>query len=377
MVGSSPLSLNFPTNLGHTQAWTTKSWPHGGKAAAVTEVARESISAAGSIASELVSSTTTLPQTRSPSRPASIQLIKKTGASNRSLPADATTTLINIDSNGSASDPTVNEGVPQHDIPSNQDSDKSSSKQTPTAIKEDPNTEETTTTHNNNQTSPVPEKDPASGERPASTWLGWFSFTRTSIDQPVLEDTSMGEPTDPAEPTPAAAAQPQRDTESPDAGQNVTEANTEPQTGTPIGIDQETQNDVPVPAPPKRSWMQMWGTTNPSQAKDRQEEDSVKEPRVDQDEPMGKDTVSKNDDQSTHPDTTQESDSRKRTSGSIKSSGWSFWSRDVTNTEQKQGNPQTLPHSPRRTIRRPHESSFHALSLTNFSLSSRYFPSTR
>ncbi|GAM34364.1 hypothetical protein TCE0_015r01899 [Talaromyces pinophilus] len=316
-------------------AWTTKTWPHGRKAAAVTEVARESISAAGNIASELVSSTTSLPQIRSPNRPGSIQLIRKTGASNRSLPADATTTLINIDSNGSASDSALNKGVPQSDIPDSEDIDKSTLNQDSTPLKEDPKAEEPIT--DNTQTNPAPEKEPGSNERPTSTWFGWLGLGRTSTDKPSPEEASMGKSSTTAEPPPATTEEPQTEPETSKAGENITQTNKEPDNKIPPSADQQKQNDTNVPIPPKRSWMQMWGTANVSQPKDPQEEASVKEPRIEQGEPMEEDTVATVDSQNPQPDKAQDTDSQKRTSGPSKSSGWAFWSRDISNTEQQQG----------------------------------------
>ncbi|EEA28329.1 hypothetical protein TMatcc_003340 [Talaromyces marneffei ATCC 18224] len=306
-------------------AWTTKTWPHGRKAAAVTEVARESISAAGNITSELVSSTTSLPQIRTPNRPGSIQLIKKTSASNRSLPADATTTLINIDSNRSASDSAVNKGVLQSDIKGSEDIEASTPNQDSALIKEDTNTE-APVAPDNTQTNPTPEKEPQSNERPTSTWFGWLGLGRTT-DKPSTEVGGMGE----SESTPAAA-----DSESSKVAGNVTEADKAPGTEIPPN-DQQKQNDTNAPAPPKRSWMQMWGTTNASQVKEPQEGASVKEPRIEQGEPMEQDTAATGDNQNIQPDKTQDADSQKRRSGPSKSSGWAFWSRDISNMEQKPG----------------------------------------
>jgi hypothetical protein len=266
-------------------------------------------------------------------------LIRKTGASNRSLPADATTTLINIDSNGSASDLAVNKGAPQSDITGSEDIKKSDSNQDSTPIKEDSNAEDPVTT-DNTQTTPTPEKEPEPNERPTSTWLGWLGLGRTT-DKPNTEEGNMGKSPDTAEPTPVATEEPQRDSESSKAGENLTETVREPEPESTSSADQQKQNDTTVPTPPKRSWMQMWGTTNVSQAKDPQEEASVKEPRIEQGEPMEQDTVATNDNQNLQPDKTQDktqdTDSQKRTSGSSKSSGWAFWSRDVSNTEQKPG----------------------------------------
>lgn len=303
----------------------------------MTEVARESISAAGNIASELVSSTTSLPPLRSPNRPGSIQLIRKTGASNRSLPADATTTLINIDSNGSASDSAVNKCVTQSDLPESEDTNKSTSNQDSTPIKEDSNTEAPATT-DNTQTVSTPEKESETNERPTSTWFGWFGLGRTSTDKPSSEEGIMGKSPDTFEPRPATE-EPQTDPESSKASEHSTETNKAPEIVIAPDADQQQQkqNDTNVPIPPKRSWMQMWGTTNVSQSKESQEETLAKEPRIEQDEPMEQENIATSENQNSEPDKAQEIDLSKRASGPSKSSGWAFWSRDVSNTEQKQG----------------------------------------
>ncbi|KAL2221800.1 hypothetical protein M432DRAFT_636475 [Thermoascus aurantiacus ATCC 26904] len=77
-------------------------WPRGPKAAAVTEVARESISVSGSVTSDRMASNRPLSTHSKHSRSPSFQLMKE-GLSRRSLPADATTTRIHITSDGSAS----------------------------------------------------------------------------------------------------------------------------------------------------------------------------------------------------------------------------------------------------------------------------------
>lgn len=300
----------------------------------MTEVARESISAAGNIASELVSSTTSLPSLRSPTRPGSIQLIRKTGASNRSLPADATTTRINIDSNGSASDSAVNNSIIQSDLPGNEDSNKAILNQEFTPIKEDSNAEDPTTTANI-QTISTPEKEPESNERPTSTWFGWFGLGRTTIDKPSSEEGIMGKSPDSIEPRPAIE-EPQPQPEASNAGENQSETNKAPEPGIALDVGQRKQSDIDVPTPPKRSWMQMWGASNVSQSKDPQEEASVKEPRIEKGKPMEEDTAATSDNQSLLPDKAQDNYSSKRTSGPSKSSGWAFWSRDVSSTEQKQ-----------------------------------------
>ncbi|KAI9816839.1 MAG: hypothetical protein M1827_001484 [Pycnora praestabilis] len=86
------------------QSWYGGTWPRISKATPVTQVARESISAASASASDLVSSArsqgTTAASLGSPSQ----YLSRTIGSSSRSLPLAATTTKLNITSNASVED---------------------------------------------------------------------------------------------------------------------------------------------------------------------------------------------------------------------------------------------------------------------------------
>ncbi|KAL1953083.1 hypothetical protein VTO42DRAFT_3621 [Malbranchea cinnamomea] len=84
--------------------WYMRTWPRRPKAPAVTEIARESISASGPICSERNSSTTSFSGSRVVRSP-TIGLTRKSASSTRSLPADTTTTRVHIASTRSASVP--------------------------------------------------------------------------------------------------------------------------------------------------------------------------------------------------------------------------------------------------------------------------------
>ncbi|PYH44600.1 uncharacterized protein BP01DRAFT_321001 [Aspergillus saccharolyticus JOP 1030-1] len=94
-------------------SWYPTVWPavsRASKAAPVTEVARESISAAQNTPPfhsppRLTSSSTSQLSVSRQSRHPSLQLTRKDTASSRSLPASATTTIVNIASDGTASTP--------------------------------------------------------------------------------------------------------------------------------------------------------------------------------------------------------------------------------------------------------------------------------
>ena len=103
------------------QNWYPGPWsaaPRASKAAPVTEVAHESISVAQSVASGLAEISNSILDNHKRSQHESIRLTKKAGASTRSLPAGVTTTCVNIASDGSASTTALasNEGAPDTKI---------------------------------------------------------------------------------------------------------------------------------------------------------------------------------------------------------------------------------------------------------------------
>lgn len=298
----------------------------------MTEVARESISVAGNIASDFVSSTASLPQFRSSNRPNSIQLIKKASNSNRSLPADATTTCINIDSNGSASDPPNTKVASQSSQPSeslkeNESNANLTADEYSTLVKEDTGVQDPEATENT-PTTIKPETEPGPNGQASTTWFGWLGLSKTVEEKPGPEERDMGKSPDRDEPLPASIQEAQTSNTS----DGVVKGNEEHGSANVAQKDQRETND---PVPPKRSWMQMWGATTAIKAKeDSQDEISVKEPRLQQDQNDDQAASSMDIDQADKP---QGTDPRKRISGSGKSGGWAFWSREVSSTEQEHG----------------------------------------
>lgn len=151
------------------------------KAAPVTEVARESISAAKSVASNVTNPSASLLDTPTKNRHPSIQLTRKAGASSRSLPADATTTRVNIASDGSASTTAaantedsraVERAKPDKELPDESD----------TKPLEEPAKEQQVT----------PKADPsilhagsAEGPEQSSGWLSWIYRPLTTSESPA------------------------------------------------------------------------------------------------------------------------------------------------------------------------------------------------
>ena len=84
-----------------SQSWYGGSWPRGSKASPVTQVAKESIAAATSVASDIVAAARIkAPRKSSASlRSPLLPISRSAGGSSRSLPLEATTTKLNITSN--------------------------------------------------------------------------------------------------------------------------------------------------------------------------------------------------------------------------------------------------------------------------------------
>jgi hypothetical protein len=308
----------------------------------VTEVARESISVSGNIASESSTSTTALPQFRSPNRSGSIQLIRKAGASStRSLPADATTTRINIDSNGSTSDQPrtrspselshTQAGSSKHEDNTNLTAGVESTGPEENSDFQAPESAEGTTT-----TTKL-EGDLVTDEQPTNTWFGWLGFGKTSVDKPGLKESEMAKTSERAEPTPDSVAEPQPL----EAGTKPNEVDEERESGNTQNATQQIEEETKNPVQQRRSWMQIWRSTNASSttiAKEHSHEgDSVADSGLEQDRPVDQTTDDSENNQKPPADQVQASDLQKRTSGPGKSSGWAFWSKDISSTEQTQG----------------------------------------
>ncbi|KAJ5370824.1 uncharacterized protein N7496_006916 [Penicillium cataractarum] len=334
--GADSPSPASPNNAGRdrsdSQTQSRSSWYPGSwsaisrtsKAAPVTEVARESISVAQNVASSVVNSSTSLLDTPRQNRHPSIQLTKKAGGSTRSLPADVTTTRVNIASDGSASTTALDTLETSAAAEPTVDTDTLET----TTLKpleksvegQEPNVENVGTEPNNTQ-----QETQAPAEPPS----GWFSWIYKS--GPAEKDKSTGaefageaersaenEPSKQAEPHPIAA-----DTRGEQAQQEPEQQETAVQGGETIETTSKAQ---------KRSWLQMWYGSGPSNNK--QEEQVATEPTL---SPRGDNTITpKDQDLNMAPqDPSERSGEVPPTSetpipGTTKSSGWSFWSKDTS-----------------------------------------------
>lgn len=288
------------------------------KAAPVTEVARESISAAKSVASNVTNSSTSLLDTPTKNRHPSIQLTQKAGTSTRSLPADATITRVNIASDGSTSTTTANDpGELQTAEPTTLNKEAlgdGDQKPSDEASKE--------------QEAP-PESNPstlhaAPTEAPAQSggWLSWIYGSSTTSEAPTEPDVSGS--TEAAEQPPVANETAKQGTQ-PTVKDSTAE---EPELGPQTGPGQSQDTVELTPTAQKRSWLQMWYGTNPTSNQQESTESAIS-PSANDTPIEASGTKMAPQDPSDEP--AKSTGVSKTPVGTAKSSGWSFWSKDPTN----------------------------------------------
>lgn len=302
---------------GNTASWYLNSWPRKSKAPAVTEVARESISAANTALSETISSFAP-----KPSRSPSIDLIKKGGGSTRSLPADVTTTRINVASTVSLPAPKI-----PNLLASNTKSNDSGMKD----IKSDDQGKAgEPKTGNDRSASDDKQKlgDPiqlaedgreqkiemkAEPPHPSQGWLSWLTRHKDGVDAPTEPDVPGNTfSSQPPNTPPISDLQPREDEEPPPKP--------------PITPEQApTSSTATTTTPQRTSWFYMWPGTS----------------AVPQENEGGKpktDTQNKEDSTETpqEPETPQPTTESKtsvienpaQAKDTPKTSGWLFWSRE-------------------------------------------------
>ncbi|KAL3464198.1 hypothetical protein BJX64DRAFT_98694 [Aspergillus heterothallicus] len=284
--------------------YPTSVWPS--KAAPITEVARESISMVKPISSP---SNSPLEQdSPKQQRHPSLQLTKRAGASSRSLPADATTTRINIASDGSTSTPAVD---PQSDPA------PAPNKVNDREVSEDSGVIETEVSGDPQPTSSIKTQDSGNLSTSVTQSGGWFSWVyapftgdRAMTNEPTVKSTPA------AQTETSAVEQPleQHDCSRPSIP--ITE-----QQDKPLEISEVSSTSQ------KRSWLEMWyGTSSskgPEEPKDKQPSDTVEQsppsppnnvdtsgPREDNEAPKLNEVLT------------------NTSSTSTKPSAWSFWYRD-------------------------------------------------
>lgn len=306
------------------QNWYPGSWSaisRVSKAAPVTEVARESISVAQNVVSTVADSPISLAGTSRQRRSPSLQLTKKAGASTRSLPADATTTRVNIASDGSASTAAL-------------DSLEGPAATEPTTPTKEGTRQEATKAVEKQVEEPEPVAD-NSGAEPNTKHQGhteepngWFSWLYKSGAW-EKRAASGSETTEPADGQPADQ---KHITENADNQPSTTEQQEPP--NQEEGYHTATGH---TSAAQKRSWLQMWyGSASIKQGEQASVEPSKALPADPQ--------ISKTEDLTMSPkgppgDQGEADGLSKNPAGTAKSSGWSFWSKDASRT----GTPEN-PH---------------------------------
>ncbi|KAG2416455.1 hypothetical protein HFD88_007670 [Aspergillus terreus] len=336
-----------------TKQTTTVNWYPGvwsasksSKAAPITEVARESISVAkGAPALDLTSSST--PQLHKQHRSPSLQLTRKAGASSRSLPADATTTKINIASDGSSSSPAV-DSEPGPDGPAPDADTKEATNECTGQSAEREQVKPASETPNPG-TEVAPEGPATSSTAQPGGWLAWiypWSTSDNNTDQsPQTPVNSNGE------------AQRSKEEEAPvkqTTEEQVVQASIEPHNNNTTSEEENNRpadNDSPpnrngapetseVPATSqKRSWLQMWYGSSGKGVESPKNESST----ADRPTPPATEEVSPSDqhvEENAPVENNQQSVDQSTTPAkNAKPSGWSFWFKEPSQ-DQTKGRPQ-------------------------------------
>ncbi|GFF34598.1 uncharacterized protein YML020W [Aspergillus lentulus] len=349
-VTSSPVGAKRSTSQKQGSGnWYPALWPavsKASKAAPVTEVARESISVAQNVASSMTTSSESLLHIPKQHRNPPLQLTKKKGASTRSLPADATTTKINIASDGSASTPTLDS---QFDTasPAPNLAQKEGSSEEATGATDDRNGEQlkqTTDTFPSGSGAGAVEPGQAqSSSKPASGWFSWF-YTANSAEESSTSAQSERAPGTESTPTEPSA-------------EDQTPKNCEPPSNDPVR-SAETPSAPATEAPTssqKRTWFQMlYGSSAPPQGADTLKPEEHQDHS--QPESLGPSSAVSapvHDPKHTISSSNQPPAESQRTGGPVDTqakntkSGWSFWFRDSSHNSNQVAlaDPQSIEAS--------------------------------
>ncbi|KAJ5690247.1 hypothetical protein N7462_004639 [Penicillium macrosclerotiorum] len=314
-------------------SWYPGSWSaisRASKAAPVTEVARESISVAQNIASSALDSSSSLFDTPKQTRNPSFQLTKKAGASTRSLPADVTTTRVNIASDGSASTtaldaidtPAGTETQSKNKEEPGEGTSKALEKPTECqgSISETTGAEATSL--------PVATAEQAGG------WFSWMyrpgHSEKGNITRPELAETAPLSPVGPNQPVVQDDPQSIANDTSPQELQDQGQDQIQRQATDTIEITSTAQ---------KRSWLQMWygSASSTKQGEESKAADASEPLSSETNASTGKavDMTPKDPSEGVE----EEADLSQTSIGATKSSGWSFWSKD-TSKSTTQDKPQ-------------------------------------
>ncbi|EAW13073.1 uncharacterized protein ACLA_015110 [Aspergillus clavatus NRRL 1] len=325
--------------------WYPALWPavsKSSKAAPVTEVARESISAAKNVAPSIIKPSDPIFKPPKQHRHPSLQLTKREGVSTRSLPADATTTKINIASDGSTSSPTLDSQL------------DSAGSATNLSGKEETSDEIAVTAADQNKGQPQPTTETSApdtvteaGEtsqtqappNPAAGWFSWFYTSTAVVDTLSGPDPAPTPEIESTQTEPITAAQTPKDSED-TSGDQVAETPNDPLPNTESAAPSQ-----------KRTWFQMWyGSSAPSQGSEppkpespdsnqHSESNESNEPPPAAEEPVhdAEPTVV-----ASGPEHAECGSTNGQSNTAVKnarSSGWSFWFRDTSHSSVQEPSP--------------------------------------
>ncbi|KAJ9361933.1 hypothetical protein DTO027B9_364 [Paecilomyces variotii] len=310
-------------------SWYTKSWPRVSKAAAVTEVARESISVAGNVASDLVASTATLSNPSRQFRSPSIRLTKKDGASSRSLPASVATTRINIASNGLESTLDSPDSQTSDSATSTKDKEDKPADSTVTpnnTIKEptsspNPNEADATTTKSRTPTEAETAQPQEPEQTQSSGWFAWW-YRPAPVENNSVDNSQSAD----APVVPSSEEQPPPETED---KQEDGQAKQDTTPSEQAHSDAATQSTAHPTAAQRRSWFLMW-SGSPAPPKAPAEQGPSAEPRLATDQTPAEEINNKPPTDPSENGRSESVDSSARQPDNARSSGWSFWYRDTS-----------------------------------------------
>lgn len=315
-----------------SKTWYGGTWPRGSKANPITQVAKESISAAGGAASEVLASardhSPELPTT--PLKSPALHLSRSVGSSSRPLPLAATTTKLHITSNATNPKSTAKD---RGTIKDERDPLRGPEVQQLSKADSEVEKSDDATLGNSSENREIrPESqslvlDVPKAANESISWLNWFSKSEiaaeigTSIAQADVDASSAGKdrPQNPISETlqDASTSRKQRRKSEP----------------SPISPTLQ-QEDAP------RSWLSLWGNVS-AQTKNNSSASVAgvaSDPRNDL---SGSGSRSGKAD-SAEPDSVSNSQPPQQPGDSTKSSyGWAFWSRD----QPKSDDEKTCPGS--------------------------------
>ncbi|KAL4988486.1 hypothetical protein BDW68DRAFT_158777 [Aspergillus falconensis] len=283
--------------------WYPSVWPS--KAVPITEVARESISMAKHTPSDAASVSTLQLGSPKQQRRLSLQLTERAGGSTRSLPASATTTRINIASDGSTSEPA------DHTSPGKtaDRTDKEASEDN-SAVETD-NSEDP---ESNATGEPSDSNNPNAAITQHTGWLSWVyapfvnnkATASASTTEPTTEQTSEPEP-------PAADQSLNQDESAP--------PEPSPEQDKPPEVAEITSTSQ------KRSWLQMWYGSSSSKGPEAPKDEA---PSNAQEQHAPAPIASSGPEESTESARGEGgTDTPKSTTTSTRPSAWSFFFRDL------------------------------------------------